>query len=326
VTGRREVGSIMSHNAPAPTVCADPIEREARSSKWPSVTVIVPCYNSAQRVRALLDALGRQTYAREHYRVVLVDDGSTDDAFAAISGDLRVTLLRQNNGGSYKARNTGIRESSGEIVVFTDDDCRPEPDWLERGVQALLDRSADLVGGRVNVEMSDAASLLQLFDVNFYLKQEWYIRQMQWAVTANLFVRRSVLEALNGFNEAVRSGGDRAFGRAAARAGHKLVYAPDAIVNHPARKTLTELIKKVRRIAGATELYNIWQICPRTLGTFPPGFHDADVLALRGLRKWRFQLLFYFLEGIRVLSFTISLGARVCTGRRNTPFRGLRQR
>jgi glycosyltransferase involved in cell wall biosynthesis len=301
-----------------------PSGSHARSEReLPRVTVIVPCFNAAGRIRVLLDAMQQQSYPQELYRLVIVDDGSTDETREIVASYPGVTLLRQKNGGSYKARNTGIRQSSGEIIVFTDDDCRPEPDWLRRGVDAFFDPEVDLVAGRVKIESRDPRSLIELFDANFHLKQELYVRTMRWAVTANLFVRRRVLEALNGFNEALRSGGDRAFGRAATAAGHKLVYVPEAAVNHPTRRKLSGLVKKVSRIANNTAFQGFRQFLPRSMSKFPPGFHLPEVLALRGVRKWQFRALFYLLELVRVVALAGSLVVSAVTGRNRTAFRGL---
>ena len=289
----------------------------------PTVSVIVPCFNAARRLPLLLEALERQTYPRERYVVVIVDDGSTDATPQVVAAHPGVTLLQQSNGGSYKARNNGIRRTEGEVVAFTDDDCRPEPDWLSRGVAALA-AEVDLVAGRVDIERHDQRSLVELFDANFHLKQELYVRTMRWGVTANLFVRRSVLLRVNGFNEALRSGGDRAFGRAATSSGHQLVYAASAVVHHPTRRTIRGLVKKITRIASNTSFQGFRQLLPRSLSKFPPGFHCPEVLALRGLRKWRFHSLFYFLELVRVVSLSASLAVSALRGRSHGAFRGLR--
>jgi glycosyltransferase involved in cell wall biosynthesis len=102
------------------------------------VTVIVPLYNKAPHVRRCLDSLCGQTLA--DLRIIVVDDGSTDDGAAIVSemasADARIQLIRQDNCGPAAARNTGIAAATSEFIGFVDAD-----DWVEPEMFALL-RSA----------------------------------------------------------------------------------------------------------------------------------------------------------------------------------------
>lgn len=299
----------------------------ASSAKHPKpmVSVIVPCFNAARKLPTLLTALKVQTYPSDAYEVIVVDDGSTD-ATAAVARSHGVRVLSQVNGGSYKARNTGVRQCRGEIIAFTDDDCSPEPDWLSEGVKALQEADADLAGGRMCFDFSNPKSVVELYDFNFHLKQEFYIFKMGWAVTANLFVRKHVIEAVDGFNEMTRSGADRVFGRTATGAGFKLTYAPKAIVRHPTRRTLKALMSKNVRITFGKALvaYEHVHFLPRGFHLFPPGFHTEEVLSLTGLHRLRFLALYYLVEYTRVLCFAVASGKFAVSGVRKVPFRGLR--
>ncbi len=85
------------------------------------ISVIIPCYNHAATIGRTLDGLLSQTYP--DVEIVVVDDGSTDDldrALAPYRGKFR--LVRQENRGGPAARNRGFRESSGELVLFSDAD------------------------------------------------------------------------------------------------------------------------------------------------------------------------------------------------------------
>lgn len=93
----------------------------------PTVSVIIPCYKQAHFLRESVGSLLAQTYAR--VEVVVVDDGSPDDAAAAVARlDQRVVFIRQENRGACAARNAGIARSSGELLLFLDADDVLAPD------------------------------------------------------------------------------------------------------------------------------------------------------------------------------------------------------
>src|SRR3712207_160037 len=103
---------------------------EEQGEGLPYVTVIVPVYNDAGRVGSCLAALEAQTYPRQRYEVIVVDNGSTD-ATPAVVQSFRVRLLFERQvRSSYAARNAGLAEAKGVIIALTDSDCTPTPGWL----------------------------------------------------------------------------------------------------------------------------------------------------------------------------------------------------
>jgi glycosyltransferase involved in cell wall biosynthesis len=122
----------------------------------PRISVVVPTCNRADLIAACVEALARQTYARDLFEIIVVDDGSTDGTPAALEalaqGDpglgLRV-LVNERNIGANPSRNRGIREAKGDLVAFLDSDCIPERDWLERIVDAFSDQQIAAVVGLV---------------------------------------------------------------------------------------------------------------------------------------------------------------------------------
>ncbi len=112
----------------------------------PAVSVVVAAYNAVRTLPACLESLTRLNYP--DYEVLVVDDGSTDDTAAVASWFPAVRCLRHDrNRGLSAARNTGIAAARGEVVAFTDADCRADEDWLYHTVGELLESSAFGVGG-----------------------------------------------------------------------------------------------------------------------------------------------------------------------------------
>lgn len=217
------------------------------------ISVIIPVLDDFERLRLCLDALGRQSWPSERLEVLVIDNGSRRDVRPAVAEFPFVRVLHEAQPGSYAARNTGIRAAEGDVFAFTDADCLPEPDWIERGVRALTEqgRSA-VVGGRVDlfVENAGAPTLAEEFDLATGFSQQRYVEEKHYAVTANLFTTPDVFEAVGLFNAALRSGGDKQWGIRAHRAGVPLSYAERAVVRHPARRSLRELMKKRARVVA----------------------------------------------------------------------------
>jgi len=115
----------------------------------PAVTVVIPTFGRLQRLVECLEALRCQEFA-EPWEIVVVDDGSPEPVQPLLSGrveGLPIRVIRQPNAGPAEARNRGAAEARGAVIAFTDDDCRPEPGWLDALVDAVRERGDSLVGG-----------------------------------------------------------------------------------------------------------------------------------------------------------------------------------
>ncbi len=114
--------------------------------QYPKVSVVVASYNGGSTLPACLDSLSHVNYP--DCEVILVDDGSTDDTARIAAHYPRIRCITHSeNRGLSAARNTGIRAAQGEIVAFTDSDCRVDEDWLLYLVGDLMKSSASAIGG-----------------------------------------------------------------------------------------------------------------------------------------------------------------------------------
>jgi len=115
-------------------------------ARCPRVSVVVASYNSDRTLKACLSSLERLNYP--DYEVILVDDGSTDTTQQVATAHANVRYFRhEKNLGLSAARNTGIAAATGEIIAFTDADCRADEDWLYYLVGGLLSSSFAGMGG-----------------------------------------------------------------------------------------------------------------------------------------------------------------------------------
>ena len=174
----------------------------------PRVSVVVPTCGRADLLERCLAALETQSLPRGDYEIIVVDDSALKSGPAA-------------------ARNRGWRQARASIIAFTDDDTVPEPEWLERGLEAMKD-PVDAAAGRIVMPIPQ--------NPTDYERDAQGLERSEF-VTANCFVRKRVLERLGGFDEgfrlAWREDSDLHF--RLLRSGARLVRAPRAAVVHPVR-------------------------------------------------------------------------------------------
>jgi GT2 family glycosyltransferase len=100
-----------------------------------SVSVVIPCYNGARFLREAIESAQNQTQPPE--RVIVVDDGSSDDSLRVARSVPGAIVIAQENRGASLARNRGLEEARGDYVIFTDQDDRLVPDAIETGLRAF---------------------------------------------------------------------------------------------------------------------------------------------------------------------------------------------
>lgn len=199
-----------------------------------AVSVVIASHGRHLRLRWLLNALDDQTLDRAEWEVVVVhtyDPGTAARVMEAhplsAAGVLRHVAIEPGTGSPSKQRNLGWRAARGDAIAFTDDDCRPEPDWLERLLAAARENSGSVVQGRTRPDPLEREILraphvrtLRIEPVNAY-KQ-----------AANILYPRELIERLDGFDERAIAGEDVGLWMRAQAAGARIVAAPDAVVSH----------------------------------------------------------------------------------------------
>ena len=212
------------------------------------VSVIVPHLDDYANLDACLTLLGEQSFPRDRTEIIVADNGSSRgfDAVRELVGS-RGRVVEVHERGAGPARNAGVRASRGDALAFIDSDCRPDRRWLEEGLAGL--RSADFVGGRVDVLVEDAHRMtaVETFESAFAFQNEHYVKNRKFTVTASMFVPRSVFDAVGQFENGVPE--DIDWCRRARLKGYRIGFAPGSIVGHPARRTMDELKRKWRRLA-----------------------------------------------------------------------------
>jgi GT2 family glycosyltransferase len=209
------------------------------------VSVIIPHFNDVSGLQACLEAIARQSLPP--HEVIIADNASPQGEAAiqsAIAGRAKLTIVTERGAGP--ARNGGVRLATGDVFAFTDSDCLPDPAWLASGLSVL--QAFDFIGGSVAVSVEDERQMTstEAFERVFAFDNEGYVRRKGFTVTANLFCRRDVFEAVGGFRVGVPE--DLEWCHRARDLGYRIGYAGAARVVHPARRSWDELTRKWVRL------------------------------------------------------------------------------
>ena len=221
--------SIQQHSCPD-------LANEGASEESPEFSVIVCTRNGRQRIGACLDALRLQTHPR--FETIVVDDGSSDGTAEFVENHYpEARLVRTGGKGLSAARNAGARMARGKIFAFTDDDCRPDPEWLEQLGCGFVGNTWAAVGGpnlppppdnvatSVVASAPGAPSHVMLDD-----------QEAEHLPGCNLAVRREAFEQIGGFDERFHTAGDDVdFCWRLRSEGLLLGFVPTAFVWHDRR-------------------------------------------------------------------------------------------
>ena len=199
----------------------------------PEVSVVVASHGRAAYVPRLLDALAGQTLARERWELVVAHTYSEDMAAVTLGGHelARDGTLRQVPVDPARARpsvqrNAGWRAARGRLIAFTDDDCRPEHDWLER--LAERHEPGAIVQGATFPDPLDGPKIDALYVRTLKVEDP----PNEATQTCNILYERELLERVDGFDEAATTGEDIDLALRSQRAGARVVGARDAVVYH----------------------------------------------------------------------------------------------
>jgi glycosyltransferase involved in cell wall biosynthesis len=211
------------------------------------ISVVVPFHNAAKHIERCITALISQTYPSSAYEIIMVDNNSTDNSVELVTKYPQVKLLSETKKGPYAARNLGAAESRGEIIAFTDSDCEPSPEWLNKISDAINKPGIGLIqGGRLYTTDSPSLLLLESYeseraDYTFSGRADG----LYYGYTNNMAVRRDLFERCGPFVEVMRGADSIFVNRAVQDYSYRIIrYAPDATIQHSEITGLREYFRK----------------------------------------------------------------------------------
>jgi cellulose synthase/poly-beta-1,6-N-acetylglucosamine synthase-like glycosyltransferase len=184
-----------------------PVTGLPAGTRLTNISVVIPARDEEENIGQLLAALKSQTYPAELYEVIVVDDQSTDKTAEVVKSFAGVKLisLKEEGINSYKKKaiETGIAAASGELIVTTDADCVPGPEWLKMIAGYAADKNAVFITAPVAIVCN--SSVLQLFQaMDFMVLQAItgavvHHKQLSMCNGANIAYSKKVFGEVNGF-------------------------------------------------------------------------------------------------------------------------------
>ena len=174
---------------------------------FPLVSVVTPAYNAAAFIAQTIQSVQQQSY--EHWEMLIVDDGSTDETAAVVeqyaAAEARIRLISQPNGGVSKARNQGVDEAQGELIAFLDADDRWLPNKLAAHVEFMkshLKASASFARAEfIHFDGTSTHRTTHNFVEQVAVQDVLYNNPT--ITTSNIVIYKSVFETLGGFDESM---------------------------------------------------------------------------------------------------------------------------
>lgn len=210
-----------------------------------NVSIIIPALNARSTLLACLQACQSQTLPKGvQLEIIVVDDGSSDGTQEmAEAANVRL-IQHQTRRGAAAARNSGLAAATGEIILFTDADCVPQPNWVAKMLRPFQDLTVqgckgiyatnqpELVARFVQIEYEDKYDLLRTQPVIDFID------------TYSAGYRADILKAAGGFDEGIHYVEDQELSFRLAAAGHKMVFQETAVVFHQHSHSLRRYFHK----------------------------------------------------------------------------------
>jgi GT2 family glycosyltransferase len=197
-----------------------------------TLSVIVPAYNAVQTIDACVGALQHQSVPRAAYEILVVDDGSTDATASRVAACPDAQLIVQPHAGAAAARNLGAARAHGQILLFTDADCVPAPDWIEQMIAPF--QNPEIVGVKGAYAPLPGPLVARFVQLEYedkytHMAQATYI---DFIDTYSAAYRRDVFLANGGFDRNFPIDEDQEFSFRLAEQGYKMAFVPVAQVGH----------------------------------------------------------------------------------------------
>lgn len=215
-----------------------------------SVSIIIPTFNGASRIGNCLDALVKEI-TEHNAEILVVNDGSTDNTTDIVGRYPGVRLINQANSGPAAARNHGAKEAQGTIILFTDDDCVPIPDWLRSMIAPFDDPEiVGVKGAYCSTQTSLIARFVQVEYEDRYRLMA-HLPSIDFVDTYSAGFRRDRFLEMNGYDTSfpVACAEDIELSYRMSERGWRMKFVPTAIVYHTHPDTFWQYMTKKHKFA-----------------------------------------------------------------------------
>jgi GT2 family glycosyltransferase len=214
-----------------------------RERLQPSISIIIPVFNSSAELRRCLDAI--RASSLEPHEVLVVDDGSTEDIASIVHGSGAVLLTAAGRRGPAAARNHGATQASGDVLLFIDVDVLVHRDSVAKVALAFTDPGVHAVIGSYDHAPASKEFLSQYRNLMHHYTHQTGSPQATTFWSGCGAIRREVFLRMSGFDAAYRRPAieDIELGYRLSAAGYSIVLDPRIQVTHLKRWSLTKMVK-----------------------------------------------------------------------------------
>ncbi|WP_129633678.1 exopolysaccharide biosynthesis glycosyltransferase EpsD [Candidatus Oscillochloris fontis] len=218
----------------------------------PALSIVIPTYNRLPRLKQVIAALEGQTYPMTDVEVIVVSDGSTDgthEYLRDLTTRLNLCFVPQANAGPAAARNNGIRNAHGEIIIFVDDDVVPSPDLVAEHMRLHAGHTNRVVLGTMLNPPDFTFSPWVAWEQAMLMKQYDAMHRGDWPATARQFytgntsLPRQLLLTSGGFDERFRRAEDIELAYRLERQGVEFIFCMQAVGYHYAERSFSSWIQ-----------------------------------------------------------------------------------
>ncbi len=295
----------------------------ARARAKKIISAVICTYNRYDLLPKAIESCLGQSLRAADYEILVIDNspaGENKTAFKQrYAGERRVKYILEETPGLSNARNVAAREAASPIVAYLDDDAIADAEWLAQLVLAFetFGDEAAIVGGRIDpiweiprpsFVHDEMLGMLTVVNWGGTLREAAHD---EWVAGANVAFRVAALQEIGGFSTALgRTGGgatllsneESAVIEKLRTAGYKLIYAPDAQVDHlvdarrltrewlrkrTAWQAVSDLIKRPQDFEGKEKAY--WGVIARYMKDVPPRLRPPAGLFTDTSSKNEFQ-------------------------------------
>jgi len=221
------------------------------------ISVIVPAYNAEASIGDCVRALQHQSLASDKYEIIVVDDGSTD-ATLNLARQLGVSVISQPRQYKSAARNAGAASARGDLLLFTDSDCAPNPDWIE--AMSAPFANSDVVGVKGAYRTRQHELIARFVQMESEDKYDRMSKEMQidFIDTYSAAYRRDIFLLNGGFDSRLHGVEDQDLSFRLAHKGYRLVFVPSAIVYHRHKTTVQGYFRRKFDIGYWKAILTTW--------------------------------------------------------------------
>ena len=196
-------------------------------------SIIIASYNEAESLKSCLTSICTANFKSKDLEIIVIDNNSTDNTYLIVKDFPQVIYLKENRQGASFARNCGIDNSTGDIIVFLDADTTVTKEWLANLLLPFKNSKTGAVGGGI-LPANNKSLISQYLGVSLFMRYPRYggERKIKGFPSCNLAIRKNLLGKGFDTNTFTTYGEDKDLCMEVIKKGYNVIFKPEAIIYH----------------------------------------------------------------------------------------------